>query len=142
MDGISPFPFVEKNVKLISLEAELSECSFFKFSDYLSGSTSSLTSWSNLLYLLRKYKITSTKNTNAVMQPTALPNIMVMLLHLYSISVLSSISVLGVESKLNRLLLFIFKKKQNKLTWMKIKILSKCVDHTSLTSLDYFTVCG
>ena len=84
------------------------KCSFFKFSFYLSGSTSSLTPWSNLLYLLRKYKITSTKNTNAVMQPTALPNIIVMLLHLYSISVLSSISVLGVESKLNRFLLFIF----------------------------------
>ena len=82
---------------------------FWKFSIYLSGTTSSLTSCSNLLYLLRKYNITSTKIANAVMQPTAMPTIIFMLFHLSLISVLPSESVLvGVESKLNRFLLFIF----------------------------------
>ena len=85
-----------------------------KFSIYLSGAASSLTFCSfcsfNLMYLLRKYKITSIKNTNAVMQPIALPTKIFMLFHLSLIS-LSSISILiGVESKLNRFLLFIFKK--------------------------------
>ena len=84
---------------------------FLKFSIYLSGTTSSLTSGSNLLHLLRKYKINSTKNTNAVMQPTVLPTIIFMLLHLPLISVLSSISVLiGVASKLNKLLVVTFLK--------------------------------
>ena len=78
---------------------------FLKFSIYLSGTTSSLTSGSNLLHLLRKYKIISIKNTNAVMQPTALPTITFMLLHLSLISVL-----VGGESKLNKLLVFTFLK--------------------------------
>ena len=82
---------------------------FLKFSIYLSGTTSSLTSGSNLLHLLRKYKIISTKNTDAAMQPTALPTITFMLLHLSLISVLSSISVLvGVESKLIKFSVFTF----------------------------------
>ena len=78
---------------------------FLKFSIYLSGTTSSLTSGSNLLHLLRKYKIISIKNTNAVMQPTALPTITFMLLHLSLISVL-----VGVGSKLNKFLVFTFLK--------------------------------
>ena len=81
---------------------------YLKFSIYLSGSTSSLTSGSNLLYLLRKYKIRTIKNTNAVMQPIVLPTIIFIL-------VLSSISVLvGVESKLNRFTIY-FQEKKNKL---------------------------
>ena len=73
---------------------------YLKFSIYLSGSTSSLTSGSNLLYLLRKYKIKTIKNTNAVMQPIVLPTIIFIL-------VLSSVSVLvGVESKLNRFIIY------------------------------------
>ena len=81
---------------------------YLKFSIYLSGSTSSLTSGSNLLYLLRKYKIRTIKNTNAVMQPIVLPTIIFIL-------VLSSISVLvGVESKLNRFIIY-FQEKKNKL---------------------------
>ena len=78
---------------------------FLKFSIYLSGTTSSLTSGSNILHLLRKYKIISIKNTNAVMQPTVLPTITFMLLHLSLISVL-----VGGESKLNKLLVFTFLK--------------------------------
>ena len=85
---------------------------FLKLSIYLSGSTSSLNSCSNLLYLLRKYEITTIKNTNAVMQPIVLPTIIFILVHL---SVLSSISVLvGVESKLNRFIIY-FQEKKNKL---------------------------
>ena len=80
---------------------------YLKFSIYLSGSTSSLTSGSNLLYLLCKYKITTIKNTNAVMQPIVLPTIIFIL-------VLSSISVLvGIESKLNRFIIY-FQEKKNK----------------------------
>ena len=80
---------------------------YLKFSIYLSGSTSSLTSGSNLLYLLRKYKIRTIKNTNAVMQPIVLPTIIFIL-------VLSSISVLvGIESKLNRFIIY-FQEKKNK----------------------------
>ena len=78
---------------------------FLKFSIYLSGTTSSLTSGSNLLHLLRKYKIISIKNTNAVMQPTALPTITFMLLHLSLISAL-----VGVGSKFNKFLVFTFLK--------------------------------
>ena len=80
---------------------------YLKFSIYLSGSTSSLTSGSNLLYLLRKYKIRTIKNTNAVMQPIVLPTIIFIL-------ALSSISVLvGIESKLNRFIIY-FQEKKNK----------------------------
>ena len=83
---------------------------YLKFSIYLSGSTSSLTSGSNLLYLLYlliKYKIRTIKNTNAVMQPIVLPTIIFIL-------VLSSISVLvGIESKLNRFIIY-FQEKKNK----------------------------
>ena len=60
---------------------------FLKFSIYLSGTSSCLASCSDLLHLLRKYKITSIKVTNAVMQPTALPIAIFMLLHLSLISV-------------------------------------------------------
>ena len=85
---------------------------FLKLSIYLSGSTSSLNPCSNLLYLLRKHEITTIKNTNAVMQPIVLPTIIFILVHL---SVLSSISVLvGVESKLNRFIIY-FQQKKNKL---------------------------
>ena len=78
---------------------------FLKFSIYLSGTTPSLTSGSSLLHLLRKYKIISIKNTNAVIQPTALLTITFMLVHLSLISVL----VCG-ESKLNKFLVFTFLK--------------------------------
>ena len=81
-----------------------------KFSIYLSGTSSCLASCSNLLYLLRKYKITSIKVTNAVVQPTALPTTIFMPLHLSFISVF-----LGAESKLNTFSVY-FLKKQNKLT--------------------------
>ena len=85
---------------------------FLKLSIYLSGSTSSLNPCSNLLYLLRKYEITTIKNTNAVMQPIVLPTIIFILVHL---SVLSSITVLvDVESKLNRFIIY-FQEKKNKL---------------------------
>ena len=88
---------------------------YLKFSIYLSGSTSSLTSGSNLLHLLRKYKITTIKNTNAVMQPNVLPTIIFILVHFSLISVLSSISALvGVDSKLNRFIIC-FQEKKNKL---------------------------
>ena len=83
---------------------------FLKFSVYLSGSFSSLTSCSNLLYLLRKYKITTIKNANAVMQPIVLPTVIFVILLLSSTSVL-----VGVESKLNRFSLY-FQEKKNKLT--------------------------
>ena len=118
-----------------------------KFSIYLSGAASSLTFCSfcsfNFMYLLRKYKITSIKNTNAVKQPIALPTIFFILFHLSLISFLSSISILiGVESKLNRFLLFIFKKRQNRLPWIKTKILITSLDSKSLPSLDYFSRCS
>ena len=54
---------------------------FLKISIYLGGSTSSLTSCSNLLFLLRKYKIPTIKNANAVMQPIELPNVTFAILH-------------------------------------------------------------
>ena len=90
---------------------------FLKLSTYLSSSTSSsLTSCSNLLYLLRKYKITTIKNTNAAIQPIVLPTVIFVILHFSLISVLSSISnLVGVESKLNRFILY-FQEKKNKLT--------------------------
>ena len=113
-----------------------------KFSLYLSGSTSSLSFCSNLLYLLRKYKITTIKSTNAVMQPIALPTIIFFLVHFSLISVLSSIWVLvGVESKLNRFSLY-FQEKKNKLIWIQIKMLSSGLNYTSLRSLEYFNICG
>ena len=81
---------------------------------YLSDTTSSLISCSNLLYLLREYTIASIKNNNAVMQPIALPTIIFTLLHLSSVSLLSLVPGLEVvKSKLNTFSLYF--QKTNKL---------------------------
>ena len=102
---------------------------YLKFSIYLSGSTLSLSFCSYLLYLLGKCKITTIKSTNAVMQPIALPTIIIFLVHFSLISVLSSIWVLvGVESKLNRFSLY-FQENKNKLIWIQIKILSSYLNY-------------
>ena len=112
----------KQNVEIISSEAELFKCHVGNFYLFLSGTTSSLTSCANLLYLLRKNKNTSIKNTNAVMQPVVLPTIIFMHLHLSLISVLSSMSgLVDVESKLNNFCLFFFFCKKSKINVHEFK---------------------
>ena len=70
-----------------------------KFSSYLSGITSSVTTCCNLLDLLRKYKIVNMKSINAVIQLTAMPIITFM-----TFSLLLSLIPVSVDtkSKLNK----------------------------------------
>ena len=80
-----------QNINIISSKADFL---WILFSIYLGRTTSSLTSGSSLLHLLRKYKIASTINTIAMMQPVALPAIIFMLLHLSVVP-----GIVGVGSK-------------------------------------------
>lgn len=80
--------------------------SFQILSTYLSGITSSLKTFCNLLDLLRKYKIVNIKIINAVIQLTELPTITFIafcfLLSLIPVSVSKLTIPVGVESKINK----------------------------------------